>query len=470
MVIKTGATDTSISYMCDWQYSQLPNNNNQVNDAAELFAIRFMILDKVVFGHTEFSITDPNLFRNDSKLSPKVTLGKKVATGNVQTNLAELVENCTDVTVSFSMCDYIATQGSCYGPGGSCDHCGSDRCPPSGTLTFTYCWQEWVDGGGGSGSGGSTGGSGGGGGGGGSIPPDPCQPTEGSIRTPQTQVNPGVKVNIVDNCNSDPGWTPTDQDQADMEWFNSTPAYNIDFNASVPPCITEIIKKVLSSENTIASFIKEKFSESAKFNVKFVIDNNINAAGRTVPTPYYEKRENGYGKFVKMDLTIKINTTYNGTKLSIAQTIIHELIHAYFMYRMVDANGNAAKEEQFERELGFLKPYDPNAPGSTFDPYGQHEQMANSYVNKIMKGLKAYQVISPSDLDSMKVVYPNITVDEYYEGMAWAGLTEDFSGNAITKAWKLLKDADPAKAAKYATIIAAEQYGTELSAGKTKCN
>jgi hypothetical protein len=43
----------------------MQNNTNSVSDSSEYLAIFFMIMDRHVFGHTKFAITDTNLFYNN---------------------------------------------------------------------------------------------------------------------------------------------------------------------------------------------------------------------------------------------------------------------------------------------------------------------------------------------------------------------------------------------------------------------
>ncbi|MBV9986760.1 MAG: hypothetical protein JO301_03720 [Chitinophagaceae bacterium] len=92
------------------------------------------------------------------------------------------------------------------------------------------------------------------------------------------------------------------------------------------------------------------------------------------------------------------------------------------------------------------------------------------WVDKIVKALKAYQVILPSDLTDIQTIYPNITLDEYYEAVAWGGLSVGMDGTSITNAWETLLENDPPKAAMYQAIQYYEQAGDPRAASKTKCN
>lgn len=187
MIIKTYPSDTTFSYKCDWQYSELQNNPNSYADSAEYYAIFFMVLDKTVFGYTEFEITDTTLFRHNNHKPLKIKLDSLQIGG--RNNLLEPIEFCQQTTISWQDCPWNNT--TCGGPGGSCDNCY--LCTSS--VSWTYCWTEWIETGGGGGTGG-TGGTGGGGGtgsGGGTTPP-PC----GGPIASRNQVQQGCE----------PGWNP----------------------------------------------------------------------------------------------------------------------------------------------------------------------------------------------------------------------------------------------------------------------
>jgi hypothetical protein len=202
MILIANQTDTSISYKCDWQYSQKQNSTQSYSDSAEYFAIYFMILDKTVFGYNKFTITDSNLFRSTNHHTKHVTLNS--FTTNTTNNLLSWVTTCQDVTISWNDCPYAV----CTGANGSCDGC--PQCTSS--VSYTYCssgWQETGGGGGGGtggggtgggGTGGGTGGGGSGGSGGGSTPPIcnnvPSQSARGNVPS----------NNLVEGCS--PGWNP----------------------------------------------------------------------------------------------------------------------------------------------------------------------------------------------------------------------------------------------------------------------
>jgi len=191
MIINTTASDTSFGYRCDWEYAQRQNSLNSVSDSAEYHAIFFMVLDKAVFGYTEFEITDTSLFKQNNLTPLKIKLND-LPTGNKNNDYSP-VQVCQETIVTWQNCPY--PRGQCGGPNGTCDNC--HLCTDSGP--WTYCWTTWIVGGSGFGN---TGGAGlgssvGGGGNNGGSSPTPCPGTTSSQRG-QT-VTPGC----------DPGWSVT---------------------------------------------------------------------------------------------------------------------------------------------------------------------------------------------------------------------------------------------------------------------
>jgi uncharacterized membrane protein YgcG len=153
LIIETNSSDTSFQFKCDWQYTQMQNTPNSVQDSAENFAVLIMKLDQAVFGYTKFSILDNNLFKRNNKNAISIELA---APNQNSGNNLMLAEGCSEVTISWNDCPYP----SCNGAGGSCDGCS--LCTSS--ISYTFCT--------GGGGGGSTGGSG--------IPPGGSPPGGGT--------------------------------------------------------------------------------------------------------------------------------------------------------------------------------------------------------------------------------------------------------------------------------------------------
>ena len=196
MVLNITPSDTTFTYRCDWQYVQFVNDSTNATEQGKNVASFFMALDKAVFGHSQFKITDKRLFKPLSKPSITDTTGyiiEKVVLNDTTNNIKSnnlLVFECTDIVI-FYICSI------CNG--------NDPNCPLGGSWYENYHYCDWtyypeLDPGGG-GSGGTSGGSGGGTPGGGTTPPD-C----GVV-----PVYPLI-AGKVDPCTEEPGWIPLDDD------------------------------------------------------------------------------------------------------------------------------------------------------------------------------------------------------------------------------------------------------------------
>ena len=213
---------------------------------------------------------------------------------------------------------------------------------------------------------------------------------------------------------------------------------------------------------------RQVFGESAKFNIKIEVGNLTNPsanAGVILDSTTFYRIINNQPNLIFLNLTLRIDPNYlaSATKLSLARTIIHELIHAYFHYRMHDAVGNPTKQALCNEQLGFLKVFNPATP---YADYGsQHEQMAHNYITEIKQALKEYCLIDPSDLTDFNSYFPpGVTLDQYYTAMAWGGLYPD------TKAWHEFELDNPSLASMYRNIINFENNGGDLAPSKLRCN
>ena len=220
LIVKTNPADTSFSYLCDWQYSQRNYGSPLGDSTAEHLSLFFMIMDKNVFGHNRFILTDTALFashprQNDSTLR-SVEIHETSNTSGRNNTLTTSI--CFELIVCGS-----PNNRACKGPNG-CDYLNCEATPAVCYLT-TVCIDfdepPPSGGGGGGGSGGTGGGSGGGGGG---TPPE-CGGTLRAI---------AGRTNVVDPCG--PGWVP---DYGDGNNVSSEP----DPCAKVAPLKTDTLFK-----------------------------------------------------------------------------------------------------------------------------------------------------------------------------------------------------------------------------------
>lgn len=195
LIIQTTPTDTTTSWICDWQYKDMPRGNATTPGTAENTAMFFMEFQHLVFGDTSFILTDSTLFANP--LWPSWGTGlRKVriklnSTGSRTGRQSNQVIQCTDIyycgtpTASecipdcdYSYCHYnfcwlVDQQCECIM---NCNNNGGGSNPPPGS-------------GGSSGSGGS---------GGGTPPPPECEPPVANrgmnAQPPGTGCPPGWNV------------------------------------------------------------------------------------------------------------------------------------------------------------------------------------------------------------------------------------------------------------------------------------
>lgn len=220
MVIKVSPTDTTFSYMCDWQYTTLNNAINNPDDKAEKLAVFFMKFDQIVFGHERFSVKDKSLFRFQDRDARFVQIVESSGQG-IQSNY--MVPACQTIRVYYRACPYAV--GHCGGDNGACDDCW--ECTAVNIYTSCFNDYNYEDYGGEYGGDYGSGGSGGGG----APPPNPCGPSEpgggggGGVPqsvAPKSKSNPSVKVN---NYQCEPGWEP--DDPVDSEGYRESRKQNL---------------------------------------------------------------------------------------------------------------------------------------------------------------------------------------------------------------------------------------------------
>lgn len=207
LVIRTTPDDTSVRYLCDWQYHNRVHGPASVDTTAERHTVFFMILDNRVFGHTEFRVTDPDLFTQAGGPGGEKKLGF--------VNISGSRGGFTDVFIYHEVCvDFYV----CGDPDGVCANgCDYLNCAASqGSPLYCYLvssvcdgWWDDTENGGGGGSGSGSGGTGGsppsGGGGCGSCwTPPPCG-AGGTLR-PEEVTNP---------CG--PGYVPIEPEDPPVE-------------------------------------------------------------------------------------------------------------------------------------------------------------------------------------------------------------------------------------------------------------
>lgn len=448
------------------RFAAYPRSNSTDSLTSTFVAHQIMVLDYITFGYNTFKITDQRIFDypnvRTASDSSRFLILKPYSNSNKSSRNASfiLIETCWE--------EYIPPYGYQTGgtpPGGSNDYGHYEvRC-----MNYAIYSQNFYPDGPGPGStspydpnngGGGTNTSGG-------VPyfwnTTPCEDPNGNQTPDGTPCN-GQNTVI--------GWQPI---PLTVDWFNALPPYSIDVTGLASyPCAQNIAQSVIQLNNSTIQIIKDVFSESVKYNIFFDVDQSLagtNTNGHTTPNPtYIPLSDNQQGPLVQIDMSIHLNPDIltASTKLYIAETIIHEMIHSYFFYRSNDANGDPIKTQKLAADLGFLKPWDPSSPASNYG--NQHEQMATTYIQKIVAALKEYKLITDQDLDPLRNTYfPGATLEDFYTAMAWEGLTTA-NGNDITMAWHTFKEQKPIIAVQYSNIMNFERLTTTVAPSKEKCN
>jgi len=448
------------------RYFKYPTSNSTDSLTSTFIAHQTMVLDYLTFGYDRFKITDKRIFNY-----PGVPAGKDSSRCIIlkPANSDRNSRNATFITVMVCWDEWMPPYGYQTGglaPGETPDYGHYERrCQTYTTYVSTLLQNapstdsnnpDYSSGGSGDGS------------------PyfwnsDPCDQDDWNVSTISSDPNPCPNGVI--------GWQPV---PLTKEWFDVLPPYTIDISGLTDyPCAQNIAQSVIQLNNSTIKTIKDIFGESVKYNIYFdanLSDPNSNAS--SPPYPQWIPIPDGTnGPLTQLDISIHLNPSLlnEATKLSIAEAIIHEMIHGYFYYRSIDAFGDPVKTQKLKEELGFLETYDPNKPPTNSEAL-QHQQMAQTYIDKIVLALKEYKLITDQDLNDLRntLNYPNITVDDFYKAMAWSGLyyqdKKSASPDNETQGWHIFKKQNPTLASQYLNIMTMERVATWVAPSHEKCN
>lgn len=222
MIIKTSATDTSVRYVCDWEYRNLRNGTSQSGNNAEKLAVFFMQFDNSIFAHTSFGVTDKTIFSRNPSNAGEITVMLNSSASNSAVKVNFVSWECVNYTVSERVCPSSSTNSKTVIPGSgeASLHIKVNAFAKPCPLVYTektVCWEDgefWTgdsgDFGGGGGGGNGGGSSGGGGYGGGSNDPNPPTPKPPCNTPPAgASVSNNVVIKVNDDCDDSPGWVWT---------------------------------------------------------------------------------------------------------------------------------------------------------------------------------------------------------------------------------------------------------------------
>ncbi len=451
-----------------FQTSQTPTSTT----SAENFALRMMLMDKDVFGHTEFEVIDKRLFNystvyGDTANAKKFVRFDSSATGNFQSN-GSTVNNIMQIvcvtittqttTVSGNHCPYPQNQCPNYYTGvpGPCDNCAAVCANVSTTYNTIYHCEIWNEEEGWPSlpGGGSTGGGG--------------NPTGGGGQPPCGSFGANMAEGVVPiNCEPGPGgnpWPPVPtQEQLDLQWMQN----NVK-DSTIDPCITNAITTLKNISPKFPALIRSFFNAVPDFKMtlkKYTNSNWTNLASNSPIPPEAAITTPNYTTNV---FNVAINKYYSDcTDLGLASTILHEALHCQLMnwYRLAYFSPDSTNIRiSLATNYGYLFPpplIDANTDSllrfiiNGQNP-AQHQDMISRYKNDIANALYQFALAKGINIDL-----------NYCKDLAWMGCFDSKAYLDLPQAEKdRIKDRCFAEKDPYSSltiIIGNNEYGVNYN-------
>jgi len=184
------------------------------------------------------------------------------------------------------------------------------------------------------------------------------------------------------------------------------------------------------TQNDIAKIISKLGGANTPYNLDIVSarpDNEDSIAGTNW-------KRNAQGGILPYNYIIKVipAETMRSTDLAIAGTILHEIVHAYFLSLIDDCNqtGNCAPLSTFPELWNYYFSIKNPSPSPFTDGISQHNQLAYSYVKIIGAALQEMVTGYPVPNGPLGVV------DQVYTDVAWYGLEGTIPYNNLPQADK----------------------------------
>jgi hypothetical protein len=183
-------------------------------------------------------------------------------------------------------------------------------------------------------------------------------------------------------------------------------------DSTLQPCPKAIVDKIKNlQQNDFATIIAKLGGTTATYNVEIISDPLLN--GLDLADTNYAP--NGTPYITPFQYLIRLSTDYlnTGTKLSIASTIIHELVHAYFLSIRDDYTQTGNTTLYSFPDLWNYYVINRTGNGANL---AQHTQMANNYVNIIACAIQEIQtgISVPAGTQPLQI----------YQDLAWGGLED----------------------------------------------
>ncbi|MFI5451111.1 hypothetical protein ACHMWN_03050 [Pedobacter sp. UC225_61] len=203
---------------------------------------------------------------------------------------------------------------------------------------------------------------------------------------------------------------------------------DIKIDTSARKCLDTLSKGIISSASILSAFQKiftietnsnsvsgmiNRISQSSDWNV-VIREGNIgsetNYAGDTIETNATTSATQG-----KVYITFNKSYLNNATNLSIARTMIHELMHSYFTYGLAMSMDPGYGKFIEANDLLFKKNGNPYYDQND----AQHQQIANKYVTQMSSLLEAYAISA-----GIQSPDPSMSLADYCKDLAWGGLKD----------------------------------------------
>ena len=307
MLVKITATDTSFSYLCDWQYRELLSSTvADTSFAALKYFLFFAGHDNRVFGHTRFQLKDNRLLQSVSDTLANASKQYMLELVEANENQVELLV-APDPELPHSSClmiyDMIKTGYvvNYYKVGKIC------------VLESYYL------------PGSSGGGGGAGGNGGGNPPPDDTPPTchDGPVEAGKP----------MDPCG--PGWEPLPVDDQPF-----IPFFGIDsiINDFTNPCIIAAKNKLPDINLNIFtnSLYFAQLSQTLKWKIVFKENRELiyQPTGEFIPAESFPDTIKKEWIIILNPLFWEQATQPNATQEIAGINIIHEIVHGFiYLYK-----------------------------------------------------------------------------------------------------------------------------------------
>jgi len=396
LLVQTSPTDTAFKYICDWQYQYEQNGLLEDTEvSAERIAFTLMTLDKEVFGHSKYKLTDSRLFENyfpDSLRGNQSYLELGTQSGNRISNRTESMAAPVTFTIYCPSCVSLYWQITYYY-----------------NLNGIPTWEF----------------SGGGGGPGNSTPPDcpgipayrteyvadPCEP--GWVPIGANGYDPNAGVGVFNN------FIVSGHDMTKItNWRNN----NLD-TIGLDSCRRELLNKLINSigSSPLGIFLSKLDNAIGipntidKFIIHFQTRPLANYNALTEHATYDE-----ISKEFEVDIVLDSVTSKNATDIFIANTLFHEVIHAYmtFIWKKLNQGATQQQMDSLKYDQVFNAYVDTLRIRDSLNPYLATLQMESIQHNYMADKLLDFLANTIKQFDNNPT-----TPDKYYWYLAWAGLT-----------------------------------------------